>query len=141
MESTVRKRRPKWVWVICIVYALASVFTTLSMVMVLRGSLPLAEGQRQYFASLDLVDHVLAFSMVGLNLAGVVMLFILRRQAFGLMLTAFIIGVVQVPYHIVAKHWLAAMSVAGMVGAVLGWGLSIAVLMYIHRLQRQGILR
>ena len=140
-RPAIERRRPKWVWTICIFQAIACAFTTLSMVMVLRGVLPLADGQRQYFASLGFVDYVLAFSMAGLNLVGAVMLFMLRRQAFALMLTAFIIGLVQVPYQIVAKHWLSALSGPGMVGAVIGWGLSVAVLSYIRKLQREGTLR
>lgn len=136
-----RPRRPAWVWVISTFYLLSAGWTILSFGMILSGAVPMSPAQRQYFSSLTTFDYVLALGIAVLNLTGTVLLFLLRRQAFQVFLSAFIIGLLTTIYQVIAKNWLSAIGGPGLIGACIGWLISISIIMYVRALSRRGVLR
>ena len=140
-DASVSGRRPIGVWVISIYTVFGAAWILLGTALVYRGVVPLSDPMRAYVASQNALDVGLMLVSVGLNVTGGILLFLLRRQAFGFMLGAFILGLAQVPYHIVHKHWLEAMGPGALVSAVLGEGVVVTVLLYVHWLRRHGVLR
>ena len=134
------QRRPGWVWAISIFFMFSAIIGTLSFFVVLSGGLPMTDAQQRYFASLTFVDYVLTFLIALVNLCAAVLLFMLRRLAYGLFVATFVLGMLSVAWQIVARHWLSAMTIPGLIGAVIGWGLNIAVILYTRSLVRRGVL-
>ena len=134
------RRRPRGVWAVCIFYGLSSIWTAYALWMTLQGAVPLTEGQRQYFATLTLLDHALTLLCSALTLAGAVMLFVLRRRAFHLLASGFAVGVILTAYQTATHGWLRAMGGPGLVGALMGWAMAIWILTYVHGLGKRGVL-
>ena len=140
VPAPVSRRRPAGVWVISLFYVLSAVWTIVGLVLVLGGTFPLPEAQKAYYASLSPVDYGFSLVLCLLTLAGAVMLFLLKRQAYALLLAAFVLGLGQIVYQIVAKNWLAAIGGPGLIGAFIGWGIGLAILLYARRLVGRGTL-
>jgi hypothetical protein len=136
-----QRKRPKLVWVITIFYVISAGWTLLSFALIYYGSIPLNEAQASYFKSLTSLDILFTIATASLNFAGVIYLFLLRRTAFYLFLLAFAFGVLITIYHIIFKNWLAAIGGSGLIGAIIGWGISIAVIMYARKLSKAEILK
>ena len=134
-----KRRRPGWVWVICIFFFVSAGWTVLSYAMILGGVVPLNDAQRQYFTSLSLFDYASTLVVAVLNLSGAVLLFMLRRQAYYLFVSAFALGLLLVIYQILARHWLSAIM-PGFVGVVIGWFISIRIITYARGLMKRGVL-
>jgi hypothetical protein len=73
--------------------------------------------------------------------AGAVLLLLLRRHAYRLLAGAFALGILLTLYQILTRNWLGAVGGAGLVGAVIGWVISIAVILYARGLMKKGVLR
>jgi len=138
--APVSRRRPAGVWVISLFYWISAVWTVVGLVLVLSGRVPLPEAQKAYYASLSPLDYGFSLLQCVLTLAGAVMLFLLKRRAYGLLVAAFVLGLAQVAYQIVAKHWLSAIGGPGLIGALFGWGVGLAIILYARRLVARGIL-
>ena len=76
-----------------------------------------------------------------LNFLGAIYLFLLRRAAFYLFLLAFVLGMVMTVYHIFFKNWLAAIGGPGLIGVIIGWGTSVAIIIYARKLIKKDILK
>lgn len=138
-KSTQRKR-PKLVWVITIFYFISAGWTLVSFALINSGVIPLNEAQTAYFKSQTILDILFTIVIGVLNFLGAIFLFLLRRSAFYLFLSAFVFGMLMTVYHIFFKNWLAAIAGPGLIGAIIGWGIAIATILYARKLIRAEIL-
>jgi len=148
-------KRPRWVWVISIFFFLSAGWTLLSFllpesvtrpvpriqVLIHAGAVALNAAQVAYFDSLTAWDYASSLGIGLANLTGAITLFLLRKAAFYLFAFAFSANLLLTSWHVATKGWFAAMSGAGLVGAVIGLGLLFAVCAYSRRLLQQGVLR
>jgi hypothetical protein len=135
------RQRPVLVWVIAIFYWLSAGWTMLSFALIFSGLIPLNDAQKTYFDSQTLFDYGSTFLVGTANILGAIALFSLKRSAFPLFASAFGIGISLVIYQIFAKNWLEAVGGPGLVGAIIGWGISISIIIYSKRLITRGLLR
>ncbi len=112
-----------------------------SFLLIFSGSIPLNEAQKEYFQSQSPVDYGSTFLIGTANLVGAVLFFLLKKPAFHLFATAFGVGLVLTIYQIFTKNWLGAIGGPGLIGAIIGWGISIAVIVYAKRLIDRGVLK
>jgi len=135
------RKRPKLVWVISIFYILSAGWTILSFALIYSGAISISVAQKAYFDSQNIFDNTLTLVMGSINILGAILLFLLRRHAFHCFLTAFSIGVLMGVYQIIFKNWLGAIGGPGLVGAIIGWFISIAIILYSNKLIKKEILR
>jgi hypothetical protein len=140
IEPALRKK-PKLVWVISIFYILSAGYTILSFVLISTGAIQVNEAQKAYFDSQSIFDDTLTLTMGSLNVLGAIFLLLLMRYAYHCFLTAFSLGIVMYVYHIIFKNWLGAIGGPGLVGAVIGWLISIAIILYSKKLIKKEILK
>ena len=134
------RKRPKLVWIITMFYIISAGWMLLSFALIYSGAIPINEAQRAYFDSQNIFDIILTLSMASLNVLGAILLFLLKRHSFHCFLTAFSIGLFMTVYHILFKNWLAAIGGSGLVGAFIGWIISIAIILYSNKLIKSKIL-
>ncbi len=134
-------RRPALVWVISIFYFLSAGWVLLSFSLIYSGAIPLNEAQKAYFQSQTVFDHGSTIVIGASNLVGAILLFLLRKQAFHFFVAAFSVGLALTLYQIVAKNWLGAIGGPGLVGAVISWAISVAIIIYSKRLTARKILK
>jgi hypothetical protein len=134
-------KRPALVWVISIFYFLSAGWVLLSFFLIYSGAIPLNEAQKAYFQSQTFFDHASTVVIGASNLTGAVLLFLLRKQAFHFFVAAFSVGLALTLYQIAAKNWLGAIGGPGLVGAMIGWGISIAIILYSKRLTTRKLLK
>jgi hypothetical protein len=140
IEPALRKR-PKLIWIISIFYIFSAGWTVLSFALIYSGAIPINEAQKAYFDSQNIFDNILTLAMGSLNILGAILLFLLRRHAFHCFLAAFFIGALMTVYHIMFKNWLGVIGGPGLIGAVIGWFISIAIILYSNKLIKKEILR
>lgn len=138
-ESTQRKR-PKLIWVITIFYFISAGWTLVSFALINSGVIPLNEAQTAYFKSQTILDILFTIVIGVLNFLGAIFLFLLRRSTFYLFLSAFVFGMLMTVYHIFFKNWLGAIGGPGLIGAIIGWAISIAIIIYVRKLINRDIL-
>ena len=132
--------RPVLVWIISGYYCVSMIFAALSLWVVHAGILPLPPAQRSYFESLTWVDYGSSYLVMVINLAGAVALFFLRRMAMYLFALGLVVAIALLTYQIVAKNYLQAMGPA-LPGAIVGWAIPVAIIIYARRLTQKGVLR
>jgi hypothetical protein len=84
-----------------------------------------------------------------LNLAAAILLFILRRSALHAFIAAFVVGILGTIYNYAtgglerlgASSQGIGFTIEICAGIVIGWGIGLAILYYVWRLSRKGILR
>ena len=135
------RKRPALVWVISIFYFVSAGWTILSLALIYSGVIPLKEAQKTYFDSQTLCDHGSTLVVVVTNLAAAVLLFLLKKPAFHLFATAFFIGLMLTVYQVIVKNWLGVIGGPGLVGAIIGWGINMAIIIYSRRLISRGVLK
>jgi uncharacterized protein DUF4339 len=139
-----RAERPVLVWVISLFYFVCTPFSLLSLALIpfmASGTIPVQDAQRHYFESLGYFDYAISIIAVFVNIAGAVLLFMLRRAAFYVFAGSFAVGLLMTIYNIIAKNWIEAIGIPGLIGAFVGFGINIAVVLYIWHLFRKGVLR
>jgi hypothetical protein len=140
-QDNERVGRPTWVWVICAYYALGTVGTVRALSLLHAGTLPMTSAQAQYFHSLSTFQYGATLTVSLINAVAVVLLFLMRKPAAYLFPIGFVIGLIMAGFNAFTTGWAAALGVLGLVGAVLGWAIGIAVCLYVWRLLRRGMLR
>ena len=141
VQPPIPAKRPALVWVISIFYFLSAGWTTLSLALVLSGGIPLSPAQQQYVSSLTAFDHASTLVIGSSNLAGAVLLLLLRRHAYLFFAGALGLGIPLTLYQILTRNWLGAAGGAGLIGAAIGWAISMAVILYARGLVKKGVLR
>jgi hypothetical protein len=139
-SPSIRRKRPKLVWVITVFYVISAGWTLLSFALIYSGITPLNAAQVAYFKSQTILDTFFTIVIGALNFIGTIFLFFLTRTAFHLFLSAFILSILMTAYHILSKNWLAAIGGPGLIGAIIGWAISGAVILYTRRLIKHDIL-
>lgn len=137
--STERKR-PKLVWVITIFYVISAGWTLLSFALIYSGVIQVNKAQEVYFKSQTFLDALITVAIGSLNVIGSISLFLLKRKAFYLFLSAFILSMLMSVHHIFLRNWLAAIGGPGLIGAIIGWAINVAVIFYARRLINHDIL-
>ncbi len=153
-----KKNRPVLVWVISIFYLISFPLTILSfgLFFIFRNIFPLTAGQEAYFNNLTTFDYGYTVLLMGINLAGAISLFLLRKTALYLFAGGLTIGTLYTIWRISTKGWLQAMGVGGpiegnliiqvasiigaLIGACIGYAISIAVCVYVWKLKKDKIL-
>lgn len=137
-----KTRRSIWVWLISIFYLGfgASGLMTVAMVLILlyRGG----AGPEEVNSMKTLLQASLWGLLPAANIAGAVSLFLMRRIAFPIF-TGLLIARLTLPAVLGANPTRAfSGTTTDMIGGyVLGYGILIAVCIYIYRLRQTGILR
>lgn len=134
-------KRPRLVWVILIWYLAALVSSSLSLTAVYSGSLDLPPEKVAYFARLTPVDHLITVIVAVLNASGAVALFMLRRMSFNLLSAAFALNVLAAVLQLVRGGLSSALSAGGLVGIVIGYGVTLAICVYAWKLKKDEALR
>ncbi len=139
-NSNSKKKRPVLVWVISIFYLFSFAWTTLSFFLIFSGVIPLPPEQEAYFNNLTTFDYGYTFLLMGINLAGAISLFLLRKIALYLFVGGLAISILSTIWHILTKGWLQAVGSAGLTGSLIGYVISIAICIYIWKLTNKGVL-
>ena len=134
------RRRSRWIWAIVIFYAISAGWMLLSFFLIYSGIIPINPEQRTYLDSLSPFDLIITLLIALLNLSGAVVLFLLNRLAFKLFVTAFAASVLMALWHAATKGWLQALGDAGLIGTMIGYGISATVCIYSWKLTKRGIL-
>lgn len=133
-------KRPYWVWLISGFY-LFSGMMNLSMLMLIHTENPGLSPQELAV----LQKTAMAWTLGGLlplaNLAGAVMLFLLRKTAFYIFSAMLIAGVLNSLFQFSRLDWsLETLSRQGLSHVLVGYAITLAVCLYTYRLKQQQVL-
>lgn len=134
-------KRPRLVWAILIWYLAALVSSSLSITAVYSGSLDLPPEKVAYFARLTPADHLITVMVAVLNASGAIALFMFRRMSFNLLSTAFTLNVLAAFLQLVRSGLSGALSAGGVIGLLIGYGVTLSVCVYAWKLKKDGVLR
>jgi hypothetical protein len=135
-------RRPVLVWIITIYMLFGVVAGVVGSYLLFTGKLPMADpAQRAYLESFGAADFALSVITGGVYAAAAVYLFRLRKKALNLFIAHMILSLSTTAYHMLDPNYRAFMAGTGTVGAAVGWAVTLAVIFYVYRLRRRGILR
>jgi hypothetical protein len=135
-----RSKRPKLVWVVFLFYLLSTGYTALSYFLIFSGVIPVTPEQATYLGNLSAFDWVITLLTGLLNAGGAIAIFRLRKIAFHLFSAAFAIVILQTLVHTITTNFVAALGGSGAVGALIGYGILLAVCVYAWKLKERGVL-
>jgi hypothetical protein len=134
-------KRPVLVWIIsifCFICTpLALLFYLVEVPLILSGTLPVDENVRKQVESLGTFEYGLGILSIVLNLAGGILLLLMRRAALYCFIATFLIGILNFFYQIVFKNWIGSVDanpitlVVAVVIIVVCYLIQIAVLAYV----------
>jgi hypothetical protein len=137
---TPNKKRPAWVWVISIYYALWFAFFFSIFCMAAFYSLRL----RAYYNDPQVIHRWMLYATLLvyllLVLAAVLALFLMRRQALQLFCAAVAWPLIQLVYLGETKGWASASSAVEHYG-IYQYGILVAVCLYVWKLAKTGVLK
>ena len=139
-EGQGSKRRPIGVWVVSAFYVLSAGWTLLSFALIFGGVIKMTAAQEAYFASLTGVDWFFSLAIGVIGFTAAVFLFLLRRIAAVLFSVALALNLAFTAFQTMRTNWITAIGPAGLVGALLGWLILVAVIVYARRLTKRGVL-
>ncbi len=135
-----RLNRPKWVWLIFILYLTATLWSVFSYALLYSGAVPTLKARHDLF-----VTHApmfVFFSLVTriLFTAAAVALFSMKRLSFYLFSWALILSMGAMVYHVLFNHLTALMALPVLVATFIGWCIAGTVLLYCFSLKARGRL-
>lgn len=133
-------RRPLGVWLISAFYVLSAGWTLLSFALIFSGAIRINAAQEAYFASLTNVDWFFSLSIGVICITGAISLFLLRRLAVVLFSVALLLNLAVTAYQMARTNWTEALPSGGLLGALLGWLILVAVILYTRSLSKRGVL-
>ena len=133
-------KRPKLVWAVFLFYVLSVGSTVLSFFLIFSGAITVTPEQAVYFGNLSVFDLVVTALTGFLNVAGAIAIFRLRKIAFHLFATAFIFVILQTLVQTTTTNFVAALGGPGAVGALIGYGILLAVCIYAWKLKGRGVV-
>jgi hypothetical protein len=135
-----KRRRPIWVWAIAIFYFCTGVMTLLSFLQILTAPVDLPAKELAAIRTQAKIWTLFGL-LPALNIAAAVSLFKMRRIAFYLFSGVLAAGLanigLQLLFFDLASH---IQSGRGLVGAVIGYGITFTVCIYTYRLKKSGAL-
>jgi hypothetical protein len=131
-------RRPAWVWVASLYLLTVSVLSALSYVWILQEIHRLPAELQSFFSSA--ATRVVTFVNISLTLWGAVALFMLRRQAFYLLLASSVLDTAATLHAMLVGHSLTWMGRVELIAMAVGFLASTAINVYAWVLLRRGIL-
>lgn len=138
-EQTPR-RRPAGVWLVSAFYVLSAGWTLLSFALIFSGTIKMNAAQEAYFASLTGVDWFFSLSIGVIGFSAAVSLFLLRRVAVVLFSVALALNLAFTAFQTMRTNWVEAIGGTGLVGALFGWLILLAVIVYARGLTKKGVL-
>jgi hypothetical protein len=135
------RKRPVLVWIIALFYILSGGWTIISFTLILSGAVVLNEPEQAYFDAQTNLDILLTIIIGAANLSGAIFLLLLRRYAYYCFLGAFSLSILLTAYHILFKNWLTVIGGPGLLGSIIGWLISIAIILYAKKLITNSILQ
>jgi hypothetical protein len=138
-----RPPRPVLVWVIAVVVLAATAFSLFSIAMVpaLLDSAGTSDARREFLESQTTLNYAIAIAVILGNVTGAVLLFFLRRPALYVFIGALVLSLAEKAYSILVNDWLAAVGTSGLVVALAGWAVNLAIILYTWSLFRRHVLR
>ena len=112
-----------------------------SLFLTFTGNIPLSEAQKAYLASLNGADYLLTIMAALLGVSAAVMLFLMRKAAYYLFCATLALNMAFTIWHIISRHWISVIGIAGLAGAAVGWLILFAICLYTARLAAQGTLK
>lgn len=134
------RKRSKLVWAVFLFYVLSVGYMALSFFLIFSGAIPVTPEQAAYFGNLSAFDWVVTVLTGLLNVAGAIAIFQLRKIAFHLFATAFVLVILQTLVHTITTNFVAALGGPGAVGTLIGYGILLAVCIYAWKLKARGVL-
>jgi hypothetical protein len=134
------RRRPFGVWLIAAFYVLSAGWTLLSFALIFSGAIKINAVQEAYFASLTNIDWFFSLSIGVIGIAGAISVFLLRRLAVVLFSVALLLNFAVTAYQMARTNWTEALPSGGLFGALLGWLILVAVILYTRSLSKRGVL-
>jgi hypothetical protein len=137
---TQKRRRPIWVWAIAIFYFCTGTMTLLSFLHILATPVDLPPEE---LAAIRFQAKVwtLFGLLPALNIAAAVSIFKMRRIAFYLFSWAMAAGLANIGLQLLFFDLASRIqSGPGLVGTVIGYGITFTVCIYTYRLKKSGAL-
>ena len=139
--ESVQRKRPKLVWVISMFYFISLGWVLFSFASMYFGFLPVNEARAAYFKSMTIIDILFTVIIYLLDFAGAIYLFLLKRGAFRLLLSSFALTLLRIVYLILFRNLLAAITYMLIIEVIIGWIITIAIILYIRKLVKTEMLR
>jgi hypothetical protein len=124
--NKVMKKASVWFWA-AFAYLVATVVYNLMV-------------QWHYFFHYQFVDKVSVVSNLGLKIIAVALLLIRRKEAIYLLTAAFIIGLLGTLWGYYCYGGWATLPVQNKVGHIFGFGVSLAIILYLANASAKGVL-
>lgn len=134
------RHRPIGVWLVSVFYVFSAGWMLLSFALIFSGTIKANAAQEAYFASLTAVDWFFSLAIGVVGFSAAVSLFLLRRVALVLFLGALVLNLAFTVFQAMRTNWLNAIGGAGLTGALLGWLILLAVIVYARGLTKKGVL-
>ena len=137
------RKRPGWVWAICVMYATGFVGIALSLYMIWSGAIPMNPQIKQALENLSTFDYVVTIVQPLLSLSAAVALFLLRRQATYLFWSSFAFAIGANLWQFALKGGMTAVDATpgASTRAIVGLAVNFAVCLYAENLRMEGTLR
>src|SRR6266581_3031962 len=116
------KTRPPLVWVIFIFYIVMTAWSLLMQILMRVGSLPMPPGQPEFIQSLRSVDYLASYAILALQLTGVTLLWLLRRQAVPVLTLGLVLNAANMARTVLKPSFLnifAKLGVPGLIGGMI----------------------
>lgn len=133
-------KRPGWVWVISIWFMFSTIIFPLSLYMALSGTLPLNAAQQAYYNNLGMLNYLIIAIRVILTFSAGLTLFLLKKVTIKIWLAIIVFAVFSNIYNLMTTEWLKIAGNTGVIGAVVGFMIMIAIYFYTRRLEARGVL-
>lgn len=134
------KRRPIGVWLVSIFYVLSAGLTLLAFLLIFGDVITVTPDQETYFASLSAVDWLLSLAIAVVGVSAALFLFLLRRVAIILFSLELTLNIASIAFALLRTNWIEAVGASGLVGAIVGLLIPVAVILYSLTLARRGVL-
>ena len=126
---------------IAIIYIFGGLWGLLSLVLTRLGTIAIPPEMKAYYEGLTIIDYGVTVIVTLLNLTGAILLFRLRSKAVGFLGAAVGISALSLFYRLFTSESSEALATPGSSGMVIGFVVSVAVVVYAYWLHSRSILR
>lgn len=143
IPAIARKKRPGWVWIISLFYALGFLALVRFIFMFVWGTLPVTAQLREYLAGLGTFGLFMGIMQPLTSVSAAAALFLLRKEATYLFWLSLSFGIVSGVWTYAIKSGVAGAhtGTASSTGALIGIAIQLGVCFYVQQLKLQGTLR